>query len=140
MSMVVLHDAIEPAGHSKPIGKYSPAVRVPLDAATQLVFISGQVATGTCGELIGGDDPAAQAEAVFERVGEILHAAGGTLGHLVSLTIYLTDIADFPKVSMVRNRVLGHPPPSSTLVEVSALAEDGRRVEISGIAVIPATP
>lgn len=133
-------EAVTPAGHSKPVGRYSPGVRVPLGDGRSLLFISGQVASDERGRLVGGDDPAAQAEAVFARMREVLRAAGGELRHLVSVTIYLTDLADFPAVSAVRDRLLGDPPPSSTLVEVSRLVEEGRRVEVSGIAVIPGQP
>jgi enamine deaminase RidA (YjgF/YER057c/UK114 family) len=137
MTVTPVHETVLPPGHSKPIGRYSPAIRVPIGEGS-LVFISGQVATDAAGGLIGGDDPGAQAEAVFDRLREVLASAGGDLRHLVSLVIYLTDMSDFAAVSAVRNRLLEEPAPSSTLVEVSGLAEPGIRVEISGVAYVPA--
>ena len=137
MSADIMHAAITPPGHSKPVGRYSPGVRVPLGEGRSLVFVSGQVASDDEGRLIGGNDPGAQAEAVFGRLRGVLRAAGGDLRHLVSVTIYLAELTDFPAVSAVRNRLLAEPPPASVLVEVSRLAEAGRRVEISGIAVVP---
>jgi len=102
-----------------------------------MVFVSGQVASDSEGRLVGGEDPGKQAEAVFARLQAVLRASGGDLHHLVSVTIFLRDLAHFQAVSAVRNLVLGEVPPASTLVEVSALAEPGRLVEINGIAVVP---
>jgi enamine deaminase RidA (YjgF/YER057c/UK114 family) len=136
----MVHQAVVPAGHSKPVGRYSPGVRVPLSQDAWLVFISGQVATDGSGQLIGPGDPGRQAEAVFGNIERVLNAAQGDLRHLVSLVIYLTDMAYFPAVSAVRNRLLGDPAPSSTLVSVASLAEPGVLVEISAVAVVPGSP
>jgi enamine deaminase RidA (YjgF/YER057c/UK114 family) len=109
---------------------------VPIGSGRELVFISGQVASDECGRVIGAGNARLQAEAVFANLNTVLQAAGGSLKNLVSVVIYLTDIADFAAVSEVRNRVFTDPPPSSTLVEVSRLAIAEHLVEISGIAVI----
>lgn len=129
---------VVPPGHTVSIGRYSPAIAVPLADCRRLLFISGQVPGSPTGEVVA-TTAGAQAEEVFERMSDLLVAAGGGIGDLVSLTIYLLDMADFPAVSAVRNRVLGDPPPSSTLVQVSALAVAQHRVEISGVAVVPAS-
>lgn len=125
-----------PAGGSRPVGRYSPGLAVALDDYRDLVMVSGQVASDQQGMLIGGDDPAQQADAVFDHLQSVLVAAGGGLSDLVSVVVYLVDHDDFPAVSEVRNRRLADPPPASTLVVVARLAEDGRRVEISGTAVV----
>jgi enamine deaminase RidA (YjgF/YER057c/UK114 family) len=109
---------------------------VTLAPGTRLVFISGQVASDAAGEVVAPDDAAAQAEFVFQRMAAVLAEAGGSLADLVNVTIYLTDIREFPQVSEVRNRRLGDARPASTLVEVSRLAVPGHRVEISGMAVL----
>ncbi|GHJ26091.1 MULTISPECIES: RidA family protein [Streptomyces] len=128
--------AVRPAGHTPPIGRYSPAVSVPVGGG-RLVFVSGQVSADGEGRTIGPGDAATQAETVFHRISEVLKAAGGTLADLVSLVIYLVDLDDFTAVSTVRNRVLADPAPSSTLVEVSSLAIRDHLVEISGVAFVP---
>jgi enamine deaminase RidA (YjgF/YER057c/UK114 family) len=129
--------ALLPAGHSKPVGSYSPGIATPLPGAGSLVFVSGQVATDAAGRVLRPGDAGAQAEIVFERIANVLAAAGGGLRDLVSVVIYLSDVArDFERVSAVRNGVLGDPAPASTLVEVAALAEPGCLVEISGVAVV----
>lgn len=124
-----------PAGHSKPVGRYSPGVALQSEAAGSLVFVSGQVATDERGRLLHPDDPAGQAEVVFDRLAAVLAAAGLELADLVSLTIYVRDLAaNFAAVSAVRNARLSEPGPSSAFVGVAALVEDGCLVEISGIA------
>ncbi|SCF06566.1 Enamine deaminase RidA, house cleaning of reactive enamine intermediates, YjgF/YER057c/UK114 family [Micromonospora haikouensis] len=126
-----------PEGHSKPIGRYSPGIRVAASSGAGLVFISGQVATDDHGNVLSPENAREQARVVFGRIEQVLAAAGGSLADLVSVTIYLTDVRrDFPAVSAVRNEVLADPPPASVLVEVAALAETGCVVEISGIAIV----
>ncbi|MBW5248087.1 RidA family protein [Streptomyces poriferorum] len=127
---------IQPPGHTLPIGKYSPAVSVPLGNGRRMVFVSGQVSSDAEGTVIGPGDATVQTETVFRLLSEVLKKAGGELADLVSVVIYLSDMADFAAVSAVRNRVLSDPAPSSTLVEVSRLAIAEHLVEISGVAVV----
>jgi 2-iminobutanoate/2-iminopropanoate deaminase len=130
-------EAVVPEGHSKPIGRYSPGLSCRLTDATRMVFVSGQVATDADGTVLSPGDAGGQAEIVFGNIRAVLAASGGGLADLVSVQIFLVDVArDFPAVSSVRNRVLGEPAPASVLVEVSRLAEDGCLVEVSGVAVI----
>jgi 2-iminobutanoate/2-iminopropanoate deaminase len=131
-----LFSAVHPAGHNPPIGKYSPGVLVPLGGSSSLLFISGQVASDYKGKVIAPGDVRRQTEMVFARMEAVLEAGGGSLADLVSVVIYVTEMAHFAAVSEVRNRVLGDPAPSSTFVEVSALAVPGHLVEISGIALV----
>lgn len=128
-----MRKALIPDGHSKPVGRYSPGIAV---QGGQLVFVSGQVSTDENGTVLKPGDAAGQTEVVFDRIAQVLAAAGATLADLVSLVIYVVDVRrDFPAISGVRNRLLSDPAPSSTLVEVASLVEDGCLVEISGIAV-----
>jgi enamine deaminase RidA (YjgF/YER057c/UK114 family) len=129
-----MRNALIPAGHSKPVGRYSPGIAV---QGGSLVFVSGQVATDESGAVLEPGDVAGQTRVVFDRMGQVLKAAGGTLADLVSLVIYVVDVRrDFAAVSGVRNGLLSEPAPASTLVEVAALVEDGCLVEISGVAVV----
>ena len=94
-----------------------------------------EVATDAVGTLVA-PDAAGQAEAVFDRIEAVLRAAGGDLGDLVSLSVFLLEPHDFGAVSAVRDARLREPPPASTLVYVSGFVEMGVRVEISGLAMI----
>jgi enamine deaminase RidA (YjgF/YER057c/UK114 family) len=128
-------NALIPAGHSKPVGKYSPGIALRSEAAGSLVFLSGQVATDAHGAMLHPGDAGGQAEVVFDRLAAVLDAAGLGLGDLVSLTIYVRDLgSNFDAVSAVRNARLSEPGPSSAFLGVQDLVEDGCLVEISGVA------
>lgn len=122
-----------PAGASRPIGRYVPGVQVDT-GPLRFVFISGQVATDSEGRTIGVT-AGEQAEVVFENLRRVLAEAEALPEDLVSVTIYVKRIEDFQAVSAVRDEFFAERAPSSTLVEVSALAEPEHLLEVSGIAV-----
>jgi 2-iminobutanoate/2-iminopropanoate deaminase len=120
------------AGQAEPISHYTDAVR-----AGDLLFVSGCVPVDGEGLLVGGDDVVAQARQVLENVGAVLAAAGATFADVVKVTVYLTDIADRAAINPVRQEIFGESRPASTLVEVSALAIPGAKLEIDAVALIP---
>ena len=115
-----------------PLGHYSDAVRL-----KDLVFVSGCVPLDTDGKLVGEGDFLAQARQTFENLGHILRASGSDFAHVLKLTIYLTDIEDRPHMTPVRQEFFGETRPASTLVEVSALALPGIKVEVEAVAAVP---
>lgn len=105
-----------------------------------LVYTSGQVAWDAKGELVGGDDLAAQFQRAYENVEVVLDAAGSSRSKIVKETIYLvgysTDRAE-ELVGLIAAARQGHPvPPTSTTVGVETLYADGFLVEIETVAVI----
>jgi reactive intermediate/imine deaminase len=120
------------AGQAEPISHYTDAVR-----AGDLLFVSGCVPVDGEGRLVGGDDVVAQARQVLANVGAVLAAAGAGFADVVKVTVYLTDIADRVAINPVRQEVFGETRPASTLVEVSALAIPGAKLEIDAVALIP---
>jgi 2-iminobutanoate/2-iminopropanoate deaminase len=116
----------------EPISHYTDAVRV-----GDLLFVSGCVPTDGQGNVVGGDDVAAQARKVFENIGAILAAAGATFADVAKMTVYLTDVDDRPAINPVRQQVFGDAKPASTLVEVSRLAIPGIKIEVEAIARVP---
>ncbi len=100
-----------------------------------LIFTTGQIALDKNGNVLYPDNPAKQTECIFESLQKILSEAGATLNDVVKATIYVADMADFPKISPVRNKYFKSSEPVSTLVEVRKLVKDGCRVEIEVIAV-----
>jgi 2-iminobutanoate/2-iminopropanoate deaminase len=120
------------AGQAEPISHYTDAVR-----AGDLLFVSGCVPVDGEGRLVGGDDVVAQARQVLANVGAVLAAAGATFADVVKVTVYLTDIADRAAINPVRQEIFGESRPASTLVEVSALAIPGAKLEIDAVALIP---
>jgi len=117
---------------AEPISHYTDAVR-----AGDLLFVSGFVPVDGEGRLVGGDDVVAQARQVLANLGAVLSAAGATFADVVKVTIYLTDIADRARITPVRQEIFGDARPASTLVEVSALAVPGAKLEIEAVALIP---
>jgi reactive intermediate/imine deaminase len=125
-------EEIRVPGQPEPISHYTDAVR-----AGELLFVSGCVPVDGEGRLVGGDDVVAQARQVLANVGAVLTAAGATFADVVKVTVYLTDIADRAAINPVRQEVFGATRPASTLVEVSALAIPGAKLELDAVALIP---
>jgi 2-iminobutanoate/2-iminopropanoate deaminase len=113
----------------EPISHYTHAVRF-----GDLLFISGIAPVDASSRLVGGDDVVAQTEQVLGNLGRMLAAAGLEPRDVLKVTVYLTDIADRARINPARQAFFGDARPASTLVEVSALAIPGMKVEIEAIA------
>jgi Endoribonuclease L-PSP len=68
--------------------------------------VSGQVAIGEDGQIVGPGDPSAQARQVFENLRRCLAAAGLSFDDVIKLTYYLTDVAHLPAVRAVRDEFI----------------------------------
>src|SRR5262245_51573449 len=101
-----------------------------------LVFVSGQAAVAEDGGLVGVGDFDAQAEQVFQNLARVLEAGGSSLADVVKVTIYLTDMANFPKIVELRGKWFTEPYPADTIVEVASLALPELEIEIEAIGVI----
>jgi enamine deaminase RidA (YjgF/YER057c/UK114 family) len=114
---------------------YSQVVEV---SAGRIIFIAGQTAHDSDGNVIGKRDFAAQAAQVFRNLGLALQASGCTAAHLVKLTVFLTDMDNLTAYREARNRFFASvsPPaaPAVTLVEVSKLYGPDFMIEIEAIA------
>lgn len=109
------------------IGTYSQAVRT-----GNLVFVSGQIPlVPDSGELVAGDTRA-QIHQVFKNLKAVATAANASLDHAVKLTIYLTDLGEFPAVNEIMAEYFQEPYPARAAVEVSALPK-GVDVEADAI-------
>jgi len=100
-----------------------------------LLFLSGQAAIDDTGAVIGAGDFEAQLAQTFANIDRILAAGGSERSKIVKVTIYLTDIANFPAIVAARHRYFSAPWPADTVVEVRALALPELMVEIDVIAV-----
>ena len=127
---------IEPEGWAKPRG-YSNGMR----ARGEILAIAGQIAWDAQARLVGEGDFVAQFEQALGNVVAIVRAAGGTPEDLVSLTIYVTDRAEYvarlADVGAAYRRVVGKHYPTMALLVVAGLLELGAKVEIQGLAVLP---
>jgi len=111
----------------KAIGTYSQAVR-----AGDTVYISGQIPLDPAsGQLLSGDIEV-EIRRVFDNITAIAKAAGGSLAQAVKLTVFLTDLAHFPKVNEVMATYFSEPYPARAAVGVAALPR-GARVEVECI-------
>ena len=99
-----------------------------------LVIVSGQAALDEHGSIVGVGDFDAQAEQTFENLRRVLEAGGSGLDKIVKVTIYLTDMANFPKIVELRARYFSQPWPADTIVGVTALALPELQIEIEAIA------
>lgn len=101
----------------------------------ELLFVSGQAALAADGTLVGAGDFDVQAEQTFRNLQRVLEAGGSSLEHVVKVTIYLTDMSNFPKIVELRGRWFTPPWPADTIVEVGALALPELQIEIEAVAV-----
>lgn len=129
---------VNPADLAAPRG-YSHGMLAP--AGGRLLAIAGQVAwDGECS--LVGDDFATQFGQALANVVAVVREAGGEPGHLAQLTIFVIDHAEYlahtREVGEAYRRIVGRHFPAMALVEVKALLEPGAKVEIQGLAVLPA--
>lgn len=103
--------------------------------AGDTVYVSGLTARDRTLAATGGGEYE-QTRVIFERMSDLLAAAGGSLRDIVKLTLYVTDIARREEVWRARAEAFDGTFPTATLVEVSALAEPEITVEIDAIAVL----
>ena len=110
---------------------FSRAVR-----AGDLVFVSGTVAWGPDGKLVGKGDVYAQAKQTLANIEGYLREAGASLRDVVRTRIYLTDIGRWEEVARAHREAFAEAPPASSLLEISALADPEMLVEIEAVAVV----
>lgn len=105
--------------------------------ANNTVYLRGQVGTDFEGNLVGRGDPTAQAEQAMANVFQLLEEVGSEPGHIVKITVYITDLRHREPVYQVIGRWLKGVYPVSTGLVVSGLARPEWLMEIDVIAVIP---
>jgi 2-iminobutanoate/2-iminopropanoate deaminase len=111
-----------------PIGPYSQGV-----IAGGLLFVSGQIAIDPASNQLVTGDIEAQTEQVMKNLLAVLTAAKMGADNVVKTTVYLADLADFPKMNEVYGRFLGKTPPARSTIQAAALPR-GVKVEIDVIA------
>lgn len=130
--MAVLRHVQAPAGVAAGRG-YSHVVT----GSGRLVVVSGQIAQNEQGELVGPDDPDAQARQVFENLRRCLKEAGADFGDVVKLGFFVLDVAYLPALRAARDAVIDTArPPASTAVQVAALFAPGYLLEVEAWALV----
>lgn len=112
------------------IGVYSQAVK-----CGNTVYLSGQIPLDPVSMTLVSGDFAAQAAQVFANLQAVANAAGGSLAHIVKLTIYLIDLAQFSVLNEIMASYFSAPYPARATIQVSALPK-AAQIEIDAIMVL----
>ena len=112
------------------IGAYSQAI-----VSGSTIYLSGQIPLDPATMRLVDSDIDAQIGQVFDNLTAVTQAAGGGLDDIVKLTIYLTDLNDFPRVNEAMAKYFTQPYPARAAVGISALPM-GAAVEAEGIMVL----
>ncbi|HNQ03993.1 MAG TPA: RidA family protein [Thiobacillaceae bacterium] len=111
------------------IGPYSQAVQV-----GDSVYLSGQIGLDPASmQLVEGIE--AQIHQVFKNLQAVAQAAGGDLGDVVKLNVYLTDLSHFAQVNEIMARYFQPPYPARAAVGVKELPREAL-VEADGVMVL----
>ena len=128
---------VNPPELPRPNG-YSHVVEV---GAGRTIYVSGQIAMDAAGRVVGAGDVAAQTRQVFENLKTALGAVDASLGHVVKITVFMTDVAQLQRFREVRDSYFTQaPPPASSLVEVRRLARPELLLEVEAVAFVPPAP
>jgi 2-iminobutanoate/2-iminopropanoate deaminase len=126
VSVRIVHTEQAPAA----IGPYSQAI-----VAGNFVYTAGQIPLDPAtGQIVQGD-VTVQTERVMRNLTAVLEAAGTNWANVVKTTVFLQDMADFPRVNEVYGRMIGDARPARSTVQVSALPR-GVLVEIDAVALV----
>ncbi len=110
---------------------FSRAVR-----AGDTVYVSGTVAWGDDGKLVGEGDVYLQARQTIRNIEKALLGAGASLRDVVRTRVYLTDIDRWEEAARAHAEAFAEVKPASSMVEVSRLADPAMLVEIEAVAVV----
>lgn len=112
----------------KAIGPYSVAIQT-----EGFVFCSGQIGLNPeTGELIAANVES-QTRQVLTNLKNVLEAAGTSLEKVVKTTVFLRDMADFPKMNAIYGEFFPANPPARSTIAAAGLPKGGL-VEIEAIA------
>jgi 2-iminobutanoate/2-iminopropanoate deaminase len=112
----------------KAIGPYSQAV-----VSNGIAYLSGQIPNDPAtGQLVEGDITA-QTERVLQNLKAVLEACGASVESVLKVSVFLKDMADFPKMNEVYARYFTVNPPARSTVQAARLPRDVS-VEIDAIA------
>lgn len=116
----------------------APAAIGPYSQATiggGLLYTAGQIALDPAtGNVVEGD-VVAQTHRVFANLAAVLEAAGTSWERVLKTTVYLQDMADFPRVNEIYAEAVGSARPARSTVQVAGLPR-GVLVEIDLIALV----
>ena len=101
------------------IGPYSQAVQW-----GDVVFISGQIPLNPENDQLNNATFEDETNQVLDNLEAICQEAGGTLDHILKLTIYLTDLSKFDVVNSIMAARFSEPFPARATLEISKLPKE----------------
>ena len=122
-------DRINPEGMAAPIAPYTLVVR-----KDNIVTTAGMLAFDTSGNLVG-DDIESQTRQVLSNVMTALEAAGASVEDVVKVTVFITDVANFPGMNAVYKEFFDETRPARSTLRVDLVLPDAL-VEIEATAVV----
>ena len=114
------------------IGTYSQAVKV-----GDTVYLSGQIPLDPATMQMVNASIDDEIHQVFKNLSAVAVAAGGNLGDLVKLNVFLTDLAHFAMVNEIMAQYVPQPYPARAAIGVASLPR-GARVEADAVLVLGA--
>jgi 2-iminobutanoate/2-iminopropanoate deaminase len=125
-------EAIQSPDLAAPAAAYSHGVK-----AGSQIFVAGQIPVDRDGNIVGEGDIAEQTRQTIRNVASVLRAAEAGLDHIVSTTVYLTDMANFGEYDRVYGEYFRDFRPARATVQAE-LVNPKLLIEIQAIAVVPA--
>jgi enamine deaminase RidA (YjgF/YER057c/UK114 family) len=120
-------------------GRFSEAVT--LIGPGKMIFLAGvgsEDENGKGGDILHKGDFTAQCKYAFDKIKRALEKNGATLGDIVKMVTYMTDVRYQPDFGRCRQETFGATPmPAHTLLTISQLAWPGMLVEIDVTAAVP---
>ncbi len=110
---------------------YSRAVKV-----GNLIEVTGTVASGDDGKVVGKDDAYAQTKYIYQKIQDVLKRAGATMKDVIRVRMFVTDISRWQEYGKAHSEFFREIRPCNTMVEVSALIEPDYLIEIEATAII----
>jgi 2-iminobutanoate/2-iminopropanoate deaminase len=121
---------VSSANAPEAIGPYSQAIRV-----GDTLYLAGQIAIDAAsGQVMGDLDIEGQTTLVLDNLKAVLEAAGMGMENIVSTSVFMQDLDEFPRMNAVYATYFPDAPPARATVEVARLPRDVK-IEISAIAV-----
>lgn len=132
---MTVHQTLLPPGWPRPRG-YANGI-----AATGRLVVTGGLIGWDAAERFVADDLAGQFRQVLHNMLAVLGEAGAGPEHLVRMTWYVTDIAEYraslSEIGAHYRELIGRNFPAMAVVQVGALVEPAARIEIEATAVVP---
>jgi len=121
---------LTPPGTPIPIGPYSHIAMV-----DRFITVGGTAGVDPATGQLAGSDIGAQARQILDSFAVMLEAVGSDLDHVVHITIFLKDVADFDALNAAYAERLGAHRPARTVIGVRELPKPGVLVTMNLTAV-----